>query len=174
MIERNEIPSDMKNYISYEPKSGKAFWSVDYGRRIKRGTEIKTINNGYYVVSFRKVQYLLHRVIWFIKTGEQPGYIIDHKNRNRLDNSWSNLRLVTFSQSSINTKISTKNTSGYKGVYFRKNRNSFVARIGSGKDRKIIGHYKTAYAAGLAYDFEAYNRYGKNYPDFNVIIKREK
>ncbi|MCH7686587.1 MAG: HNH endonuclease [Planctomycetes bacterium] len=42
----------------------------------------------------------------------------DHINRNRLDNRDENLRFVTFSQNQINKGLSTRNTSGFKGVCF--------------------------------------------------------
>ncbi len=45
---------------------------------------------------------------------------VDHKNRNGLDNRRANLRIATPSQNNANSKIPINNTSGFKGVAFRK------------------------------------------------------
>jgi hypothetical protein len=45
---------------------------------------------------------------------------VDHKDRNRLNNKRENLREATFSEDRRNRKVFKNNTSGYKGVYFKK------------------------------------------------------
>ena len=61
------------------------------------------------------------RVIWYLQTGEDPGKaIVDHKDRNRMNNCWSNLRLGTHAQNCWNR-------SGVKG--YSKNRNSWMVCI---------------------------------------------
>lgn len=49
-------------------------------------------------------------------------YVIDHINRDPLDNRKINLRVTTRSINSINAKPRTENKSGIRGVYFRKAR----------------------------------------------------
>lgn len=44
------------------------------------------------------------------------GYVVDHINRNRLDNRSRNIRQVTQHVNSTNTKLSKANKSGIKGV----------------------------------------------------------
>ena len=51
------------------------------------------------------------------------GYVRDHINRNRLDNRYSNLRVVTPTANAINRTLLDKNKSGHPGVYFDKSRN---------------------------------------------------
>ena len=61
-----------------------------------------------------------HRVVWEEAYGPIPeGLIIDHKNGDVRDNSLDNLRLVTYSQNSMNSKISSRNTSGLKGLSYQ-------------------------------------------------------
>lgn len=49
-------------------------------------------------------QYMVHRLIWFIVTGEWPTNQIDHWDGNSLNNSWDNLREATDSQNKANAK----------------------------------------------------------------------
>lgn len=52
---------------------------------------------------------------------------VDHIDRNRKNNCLSNLRWVTKEENQRNRSISVNNTSGVSGVYFKKNRNCWVA-----------------------------------------------
>lgn len=60
----------------------------------------------------------LHRFIMNCKKGE----IVDHINRNRLDNRKENLRIVSCSQNNYNQSINSLNTSGIIGVAKRLNK----------------------------------------------------
>ncbi len=70
-----------------------------------------------------KKRILMHALL--NKTPE--GFHTDHINHDILDNRRTNLRTTTPSQNILNSSLSKKNTSGYKGVAFYKNR--WVARI---------------------------------------------
>lgn len=74
----------------------------------------------------------MHRVI--NKTPEDMQ--TDHINRDRLDNRRKNLRSVTRSENIINSKVRSDNTSGYKGVYWLKEKSRWLAAIC--KDGKLI------------------------------------
>lgn len=57
------------------------------------------------------------------------GFVTDHINRNKLDNQRNNLRTLTFSENSLNTNLRSINSSGYKGVCWRKDINKWQVRI---------------------------------------------
>ena len=63
----------------------------------------------------------MHRLILNAKKGE----IVDHINRDGLDNRRQNLRIVNFAQNRMNARKIAKGTSIYKGVYFTKQRNKY-------------------------------------------------
>ena len=75
---------------------------------------------------FDKV-YLVHRVVWLLTYKELPDLFIDHIDQNPLNNSLSNLRLVSQEINSRNVKKHITNRSGITGVFIREDQQSAVA-----------------------------------------------
>lgn len=71
---------------------------------------------------------------------ESENQIIDHINRNRLDNRKENLRKCTKKENLRNISLSTRNKSGYLGVYLNKN-NKWVAQIRVNQKTKYLGSF---------------------------------
>jgi hypothetical protein len=89
---------------------------------------------------------------------------IDHIDRNKLNNSKSNLRLATNSQQGANRNIFKNNTSGYKGVTIKKTstgRLRYAARIKVNYENINLGNYDTAEEAAKAYDVAALQYFGE-------------
>jgi hypothetical protein len=69
----------------------------------------------------------LNRLAWLMMTDEDPlDDEIDHKNRDRKDNRWINLRRVCRSVNTLNT--GTRGKTGVRGVW-RKNEKFWGARL---------------------------------------------
>jgi hypothetical protein len=78
---------------------------------------------------FMRVSYLSHRLIWRYVTGEDPGELmIDHINRDGLDNRFENLRVVTRAENVRNQEGHRKRESNFKGVYKSKSRGKWNGR----------------------------------------------
>lgn len=75
-------------------------------------------------------------------TGTTAEVIIDHIDRNKLDNRKCNLRIATASVNAINRGLQSNNTSGHKGVRLNKH-GSWVASITVNKKHIYIGSFKT-------------------------------
>ena len=68
---------------------------------------------------------LLHRIIM----DDPEDLIVDHINRNPLDNRRDNLRIVSIQENSMNLNMRKTNKSGITGVCWDKNVNKWVAKI---------------------------------------------
>lgn len=96
-------------------------------------------------LSFRKRKsVLLHR--WILNASE--GMIVDHKNRDPLDNRISNLNLVTNAESAQNKGLYKRNKSGARGVHWYKNYQKWCVSLRL-NGKKIHGGYFTNFAEAV-------------------------
>ena len=103
---------------------------------------------------------LIHRII-AKRAGIDCTNEIDHIDRNPLNNQRENLRAATRSQNSMNSKIPVTNTSGYKGVYWRKERKKWYAKIRVGDSAFYLGSFTTPEEASEAYNKAADHYFGE-------------
>ena len=89
----------------------------------------------------------LHRLI----TNTPKGFEVDHINHDKLDNRKCNLRICTRSENLCNKVLSDKNTSGYKGVCYSKDKKKWQAVIGKSNKSTYLGYFNTPEEAYAAY-----------------------
>lgn len=156
----NEITQDFVTSL-FEYVDGDLYWKVPKSR-INIGDKAGCITEGYRRVYVDKHLLGVHRIIWLYHRGYFPK-MLDHKDRNKLNNRIENLREVTPSQNIVNRTISKSNLSSiFKGVSINLNNGMFRARIDFNKKRICLGHYKSEKLAALAYNEAAkylYNEY---------------
>ena len=160
---RDFTRAEAAQYLSYDPETGIFRWLVashGYGGAINVGDEAGTIKDGYRVIILFGRQYRAQHLAWLVMEGEWPPADLDleHRNRNRADNAWRNLRLATRSQNNMNMGLRSDNKSGQKGVGLRKDTGRWYARVTV--DRKIIllGHFDS-FAEAVAARQAAERRY---------------
>lgn len=117
-------------------------------------------------ISYRKGKdrIFLHRLV--AKTPKN--YITDHINGNKLDNLTSNLRVVTNKQNVWNNGLRKDNSSGYRGVYYRKDRGRWSTEIKVDGKKHCLGCYDSAEEAALVYNAKALEYFGE-YARLNSI-----
>jgi hypothetical protein len=90
----------------------------------------------------------LHRLLFELSFGDK--LVVDHINHDRLNNKKENLRIVTESQNSYNTKLSIVNKSGVIGVSYNKISNVWDARLQKDKELVLLDTYKNIEDAIIA------------------------
>lgn len=101
--------------------------------------------HGYWLVSYKKVRYMAHRVVYFIATGDDPGeYEIDHIDRNKSNNHITNLRLCTRQENVINTARKCNGVQQLPNGRYR-------ARVSINNKRVHLGVFNTYQDAETAY-----------------------
>lgn len=117
--------------------------SPDSGILYRNGKEVGTKSyHGYLKVTFKGVEYLVHRLCWFLCKDEWPE-AIDHINHNKCDNRLENIRGVTTQVSNMNQSLRPSNKSGLSGVYWCKSKLKWRAQIRIDGKKTNLGTFST-------------------------------
>ena len=105
------IPEAIREAYAYDAATGRMF------NRKGRVCAAKVTNGNYLKLSFDGVEYLQHRVAWFLYHSEQPPEQIDHHDGSGLNNAASNLRPADNSTNQMNIGVTSKSSTGLKGIF---------------------------------------------------------
>lgn len=120
---------------------------ADYEKLVQYNWSVK-ISPAYAVrIENRKTIYMHNQIMQ-----PQPGFIIDHKDHEGLNNTRTNLRLATKSQNCCNQKKKEGCSSKYKGVYFNKALGKWGAAIKFRREKIFLGYFDNEIEAAKAYD----------------------
>lgn len=147
----------MRGLFKYDPASGILIRASGPRKgRVPRPDKTK----GYLFVWINGANYPAHRVIWAIMTGQDPGTsLVDHRDRDRSNNRWDNLRLANDAESAHNSGLRSDNLTGFRGVCMTRN-GRFNAQIASAGKSIHIGNFATAVEASEAYRAQAIKLHG--------------
>jgi hypothetical protein len=111
----------------------------------------------------RNVHLRMHRVILERILGRPllKNEYCDHINGNRLDNRRGNLRVASPADNSHNMRLTHRNASGYKGVYWHKQRRKWAAMICVNGHRIYLGLFVEILDAAQAYRDAALKYHGE-------------
>lgn len=159
--------------LRYEPETGKLYWKSRPAEIFSSEKSAKTWNRrfaekeafthsnkqGYRRGSILGKNYLAHRVIWLLVTGEWPAADVDHIHGVQAGNEHSNLRSVSHLENGRNQCIPSNNKSGVNGVYWHKRAGKWQANIAVLGKTKYLGLFDDLAAAAIARK-SAEGRYG--------------
>lgn len=137
--------SELIELVDYDPltgvftsKPGNKYSNQPVGARL--GTLHKT--KGYRYITVKRKLFREHRLVFFYMTGKWPTNQVDHKNQDKADNRWDNLRDVTALINCSNRPTFRSNTSGCRGVVWNKQCNKWQVLCRSKNKQYYLGLYK--------------------------------
>lgn len=141
----------VREILNYDPETGVFTWRKSIGGRSSPSAIAGRIcQDGWRDIGINGPKYAAHRLAWIYMTGEWPSLYIDHINGDRLDNRFSNLRVVDNTVNIQNQrKANKRNSVGLLGVTTYKGR--FIAQIGVNKKQIRLGCFSTPEEAHAAY-----------------------
>ncbi len=163
MVIVNETWKSIDGYINYQVSNLGRIRNANTGRILRPGN-----SNGYNVVALYidnkiKKTYKVNRLVAneFLDNLENKPFV-DHINHNTFDDNVNNLRWVTRSQNSMNSKKQERSTSSqYKGVAFHKQHNRWVSQIIKDKKRYNLGLFDSELEAAQMYNTKATELFGE-------------
>lgn len=122
--------------------------------------------HGEYAARFEKRKWIfMHREIM----KPPKGKIVDHKNRNKLDNTRDSLRVCTIRENACNRSKKRGSASRFMGVSYSKESDKWDARIAIQGKRRRLGLFVEEVDAARAYDRKAVELAGEfarlNFPE---------
>lgn len=127
---QNEIWRAIDGYLNYEVSTHGRVRNNKTGIILKQN--IRSKNSGYLCVSLSQcgkvLSFNIHRLVCQEFNDNPNKYnVVDHIDRNKLNNHYENLRWVNQELNTKNSSKSKKNTSGYTGVAYHKCHKTWIA-----------------------------------------------
>jgi hypothetical protein len=146
--------------LTYDSETGELRW-IAPGRGCRVGDLAGYHDSaGYRLVEIDHQIYLAHRIIWKMMTANDPAILIDHKDGDKDNNRWGNLREATKAENQRNSKKPVSNTSGVKGVCWDVQAQRWLARISVNSRNIHIGTFTNLADAARARQLAAEQMHG--------------
>jgi len=130
-------------------------YKIGFTNKISRGRACKHSRSGYVDVhGYRRIvidyiKYYEHHLVWFYVTGQWPQEL-DHKDGDRANNAFSNLRECTRTENNFNAERAT-GISGLRGAYWDSRVSKWYSKIQVGGQVRWLGSYNTSEEAHCAF-----------------------
>lgn len=142
----------LKSILNYDKESGIFLWNITKGRACVGIVAGGLTKDGYIRISIAGKKYLAHRLAWIYINRIIDKEYIDHINGIKNDNRIVNLRESTNKENQINRNIQVNNTSGFRGVCYNKQNDTYVASTTRNGIKIYLGSFCTAELASIKYE----------------------
>ena len=160
----NECWRSIDGYMNYQVSNVGRVRNITTGRILKQCI----LNKGYYAVSLAKdgvsKTYTVHKLVaheFIPRPDTNVKLLVDHIDRNKVNNQVTNLRWATQQQNLMNMTIRTGTSSQYKGVAYHKRRSKWEAYIIFNGNKLHLGLFVNAEDAARAYNTKAIELFGE-------------
>lgn len=150
----NTLTADRLRYLfDYDPDTGVFTRRVTVTHNARAGDVAGSPTSaGYLSIWVDGKAYLAHRLAVLYMTGEWPKSEVDHRDTNRRNNRWNNLRDATGIENATNRRKPRPNTrSGYIGVKASATPGKWRADIKVGGRYRNLGTFTSPEEAHAAY-----------------------
>jgi hypothetical protein len=114
---KKQLPDLIILNESFYINNSELYWKIHPKHtKVNINDKIESINDGYLSVTLNKQKYFVHRIMWKMYTGNEPIGIINHKDGNKLNNSFENLEDVNNSINQRNKCKQKNNISGHANI----------------------------------------------------------
>lgn len=152
----------------FEYRHGELYWKKPTNTKINVGDIAGSASSdGRIKIQLYGKKYFSSRLIFLYHNGYLP-LVVDHENRNPLDNRIENLRAATTAQNCSNRCSARNSSSTYLGVNLHSNKKAWECAISINNKRTYIGYFKLEKDAALAYNKEAVKLFGE-FANLNII-----
>ena len=149
---RNITAERLWALLNYDDKTGIFTWRESRGRTAKINAQAGSVSDGYIKIMIDGKTYPASNLAFLYMTGVWPANEVDHRDTNRSNNSWENLRDIPHRTNTENQrKARTTNLTGFLGVSAHHRSNRFRARIRVDGKLKQLGWFDTPEEAHQAY-----------------------
>jgi hypothetical protein len=137
----------LRQVLSYDPSTGVFTRLIDRGSY--RAGEVAggfDGGKGYWRIGIDGQAYAGHRLAWFYVYGWWPTTQIDHRDTDKANNRWRNLREATNAQNKMNSPVRVDSQSGCKGVTWdgnMKRKKRWRAHITVNGQKRWLGYHRT-------------------------------
>ena len=135
--------------VRYDPETGH-FTSLVRRQGVRKDRPLGSVEpNGYRRLRLAGTRYMADRLAWFYMTGAWPEVTVDHRDLNRANDRWGNLREATHSQQHANTR--GQMPPGLKGAHWNRFRGHWQSYIKVNGKSLFLGRFETPEEAHRAY-----------------------
>jgi hypothetical protein len=154
---------ELKECLHYDPETGWFTWLVSRSGVARIGVRAGGVSKvtGRRMIKVCRRRYFASHLATLYMTGSLPIKLVDHRNRDKADDRWENLRDAMKFENAANSKTRVDNVSGLKGVHKNNKCCKWEARIRIAGVRKYLGLYDTPELAHAAYTIAAKEAFGE-------------